>query len=92
MSDAKILVTKPGAISLIDRDNLLLVGIVVVETENPDDVHFLSLETMPISTNAILTAVCEGVLAANSHLTVEAIGRNICKAVIAASEKGPDHD
>lgn len=85
MSDPAILFVKPKAISQRDKKMLQQAGVLIVETENPDEVKFVRAHTELSSTELLSAAAKAMTIGSWGEEVRKAFGRAVCEALLAKS-------
>lgn len=81
MNDPAILFIKPKSISVRDKKTLQNVGIIVVETENPQDVKFTRAR-MELDSGALLACAAQTISSAYSDEVRKLFGAIIAKKIL----------
>jgi hypothetical protein len=92
MSEPLIMPVKPGALSPLDVARLGEIGVVVIETENPNDI-FLIRPDAKISSTGMLMAAVKTIQASSYTETYQNFGKQVARVLMSAmeqqSEKAP---
>lgn len=94
----EVLFVKPGAITAGDRGRLRKAGVVVVETERPEDARFVTpaMTGGNLPSGDLLAAMARAVIRL-PHVNQDLFAQEIAKAIVAAHDalahpKERDHD